>query len=362
MSNKNDHESKRKSRGIQRPHQNRRSVLSAFGTGASLSLFGIVPRRTSARSDPVDKFDPLKFEVDGRSWEGKLGGPEFDKAAITIRRTLVLNKVYEGINENVFEFALSTFGLALREGYDGSDLENQIHPMTIFGSDHTITSRSSDFNMNEVTTNAPRIGEINPGEGAEVLEEHPGFENNWTTNLEDLEEAKVDISGDDLPLILGAAGLGLGIVAGAPTLGTGTATILTGTSAVLGAGSLVSSLDNEYDRTRQDSSKWEYEMKNEGLAGPDPISGFVHNAIINVPVPHNEYGHVKITSEIGNSGTRPVPQKDPHDWIGSYGDTDYFDVFFSNYENAEEARSSPPSITSKPGGRNPPPIGPRRSN
>ncbi|SDQ48433.1 hypothetical protein [Natronobacterium texcoconense] len=349
----------------------RRTFLRTAGIAAAVPLLGSASvSGTDDDYDPLDDdfapkdyetfsveddFDPLEFGINERHWEGEISGTNPGDGSVTIRRTLFLNEVYEGRSRNIFEFGLSSFGLALRDDFNESDLPNGIHPMNIFGRDHELGVTSTDIDVSNVTTNAPRIG---AEMGEDVLEDNiPNVDDDeWTTDLEDLEEADIDVGNNDLPLVLGGASIVFGLAAAAPPVGAGAAAILTGTSAALGVGGMAASLGDEYDTENQTSDEWTYELKETSGTLVTECGAFMHNVLVRVPVDHGENASVTFYSHIQNSGGRPVPYDQPHSWIGDAGDDDEWTILIPGYGNASEARSDPPSIPDIPS--DPPSCGP----
>lgn len=67
-------------------------------------------------------------------------------------------KIREGDSDNMFSFDLFTFGISASEEIPESSLEDELGPMEVMHSKHTMRIESNDFDVRDVTSNYPRIG------------------------------------------------------------------------------------------------------------------------------------------------------------------------------------------------------------
>ncbi|WEL16325.1 hypothetical protein SVXHr_0140 [Halorhabdus sp. SVX81] len=300
-------------------------------------------------------FDPIWYSPEEHYWKDTMrtepDGTEHE-GAILLRGTLTLNEIREGDHDNMFSFNLFSFGIAARKGLPWSNIDDNIGPVKVMQSDHTMKIESDDLDVRDITTNYPRIG-VATGEKQEgevdrdVIKEVPDRKDEWTTEKSDLEQAETDLSGSDESLMLGGASIATGVAAGVPTLGVGTAALLTGTSAVFGLSGMINSMDDSGETEIQKEDKWKYHLKETDsflIFNYDKnISVFSHNLIIDVPVEHGESASIDIYDSIEESGATPVPyQDDEKPWVNNHESMEWT-VDIPSYRSGEDPEKNPPS-------------------
>lgn len=315
-------------------------TLACGGTATTLSRYSGTVRAIDNTRNTIsikDDFNPQWYSVAEDHFKDRIGRSAYP-AAVTIRRTLYFNDIYEGEKENILEFGLFSFGLGAYKDeaggnappdpqYNANDHTKQIALMDVFGNSHTIRIESSGengVNAGRIGTTYPLIGSQSRSNSDKILKELPDSKNDWTTGKSDLENAEIDpVSESDLPQVLGGAGLAFGIAA-APVSG-GASLLLTGTATVLSAGSLVASLAESGDKRKQTEDVWEYGLENTCIGGGSVgRSAFVQNLLFRVPVKHRETAKVKVKTDIDNNGCSAGPPfGEPTTWVGENGSAEW---------------------------------------
>lgn len=332
-------------------YANRRNfLLSTFTGGIATALTSKQSGRVSADSSTSEvEYDPRWYSVADDHWEGRVGRPRY-RTAVSMRRVLCLEDIYFGNDANILEFRLFSFGLAAYD--DGGAYMDHEGPDTadIFGNKHTIKIESvgpDDIDVRNVTTQYPLIGTAS---GENIIDDVPGSEGEWTTGLEDLEQAEPDpVSDDDLPAVLGAGGLALGLLSAAPPLGLGVSLLLAGTSGLMSSFSLAASLDNSGEVIEHTNDKWEYDSSDECLGGqPKGVGAYSQHMMFNVKVPHEQSSILKLSVDIDNSGCNIIdPWHEPHEWIGENGSCEWKILIPYQYDfNSGWPDRSAPVVTS----------------
>lgn len=349
----------------------RRSFVRSLGAGAlgSALLGGSTPSVGAVSDDGVNSsisiqqraFDPIWYSPVENYWEGTTRtdttGEEYE-GAILVRGALTLNEIREGDHDNMFSFNLFTFGISASEGIPESNLEDEIGPVEVMHSDHTMRVETDDFDARDITTNYPRIGaelgRTNTSVNSDLFQEIPDRQYEWTSGEQDLKSADTDLPSNDESLMLGGASIATGAAALVPGVNVGVATLLSGTSIVFGLAGMVESMDEQGEQQTHTQDKWEYTATEStdsfwGGGSVSDVSVFSHNLIIDIPVEHYSSATVDITDEIShNDNGIAVPyQDDELPWMSNNGTLEWT-VDIPAYSSTEDPEDNPPTVIGGP--------------
>lgn len=149
--------------------------------------------------------------------------------------------------------------------------------------------------------------------------------------------------------MLGGASIATGVVGAVPGVNIGVATLLTGTSVVLGLAGMIESMDEQGEQETQD--KWEYkatETTGGIISTVSDMSVFSHNLIIDISVVHYSSVTVDLTDKIKQNDAMPVPyQNDELPWMGNH-ETMEWTIDIPAYSSSEDPENNPPTVIGDP--------------
>lgn len=197
-----------------------------------------------------------------------------DDADIIITRGLSLSAISHDARDNIYyHFRYQAMGFCVEDVY------GEIKAKEPFLSDHFIEMNArGDCDLGEMYTDGPYLRtKSDIPEGVSL--------SGWSTGKDDLYSADRNV--DKISRVLGVSSVILGLAAFYPALTVGAAATLTGSSAAVGIGSLMSGFDVESEQTKTDNN-YQFEMKKSGWNGTNDLAIWVHDLGFILSVPNGQ--------------------------------------------------------------------------
>lgn len=197
-----------------------------------------------------------------------------DDADIIITRGLSLSAISHDARDNIYyHFRYQAMGFCVEDVY------GEIKAKEPFLSDHFIEMNArGDCDLGEMYTDGPYLRtKSDIPEGVSL--------SGWSTGKDDLYSADRNV--DKISRVLGVSSVILGLAAFYPALTVGAAATLTGSSAAVGIGSLMSGFDVESEQTKTDNN-YQFEMKESGWNGTNDLAIWVHDLGFILSVPNGQ--------------------------------------------------------------------------